>query len=102
MAGCRSQINIGEDCMFSDYIKINVGNHKLIDKNDGTEITNRTPIIIGNHVWCGMGAALLSGCKIGNGSVVGASALVNKEIPSNCTCAGIPAKVLRRDVEWFR
>lgn len=38
---------------------------------------------------------------IGNGCVIGASSLVNNEIPSNCTCAGSPAKVLRSNIEWF-
>lgn len=57
----KSLINIGEDCMFSFFVKINVGNHKLINKNDGMDITNRIPIIIGNHVWCGMGETILPG-----------------------------------------
>lgn len=63
------------------------------------DITNKIPIIIGNHVWCGMGVIILPGTQIGDGSVIGVSSLINKKIPSNCTCAGNPAKVLRRDIE---
>lgn len=102
MCSEKSLINIGKDCMFSYYIKINVGSHKLINKNDEMNITNKIPIIIGNHVWCGMGGIILPGTQIGDGSVIGASSLINKKIPSNCTCAGNPAKVLRRDIEWYR
>lgn len=99
MCSEKSLINIGKDGMFSYYIKINVGSHKLINKNDGMDITNRIPIIIGNHVWCGMGETILLDTQIGDGSVIGVSSLINKKIPSSCTCAGNPAKVLRRDIE---
>lgn len=98
----KSQIYIGEDCMFSHYVRLNVGSHRLINKNDGTDITNKTSIIIGNRVWGGIGITIMPGCQIGDGSVIGASSLVNNEIPSNCTCAGNPAKVLRSNIEWFR
>lgn len=98
----KSKIIIGNDCMFSYYVKMNVGSHRLMNIIDNTNITNTLPIKIGNHVWCGMNACILPGCNVGDGSVIGAASLVNKSIKSNCTCAGIPAKVLRNEVEWFR
>lgn len=98
----NSEVSIGEDAMLSLNLKIVVGTHKLIDTSTHTEITNHSPIIIGDHVWIGMGATLLPGAHIHEGSVVGAQALVNKEIPAHCVCAGIPAKVIRENVEWER
>lgn len=98
----KSTISIGGDCMFSFYIKMNVGSHRIIDKNTNEDITNLTEIIIGNHVWCGIDATILPGCIVEDGSVIGANTIVNKLIPSNCTCAGNTAKILRRNVEWFR
>ena len=88
--------------MFSYYVKLNVGSHRLINKNEGIDVTNRKSIIIGKHVWCGMGVTIMPWCQIGDESVVGATSLVNNEIPTKCTCAGNPAKVLRKNIEWFR
>lgn len=102
MVSDKSQINIGKDCMFSYYVKMNVGNHRLLDRIEKDDITNITPIEIGNHVWCGINVTLLPGCRVEDGSVIGASAVVNKHIPSNSTCAGNPVRVLRNDIEWFR
>ena len=98
----KSSVIIGQDCMFSFYVKINVGSHKIIDMIRKKDITNIEPIIIGNHVWCGINAMLLPGCNVEDGCVIGASSLVNKHVPKNSTCAGNPAKVLRNNIEWFR
>lgn len=98
----QSQIKIGTDCMFSYYIKLNVGSHRLIEKSSDKDVTNRMPILIGNHVWCGMIVTLLPGCEVEDGSVIGASTIVNKRIPTNSTCAGNPLRLLRKDIAWFR
>ena len=50
---------------------------------------------IGNDVWIGYGATILSGVKIGNGAVVGARAVVTKDIPDYAIAAGNPAKLIR-------
>ena len=98
----KAEIIIGKDCMFSYYVKIIVGHHRIIETNTGNDITNYTNIKFGNHVWCGVGSTILPGADIEDGCIIGAASLVNKRIPKNCTCAGNPAKVLRRNVEWAR
>lgn len=98
----KSSVIIGKDCMFSCYVKINVGSHKIIDMISKKDITNIELITIGNHVWCGINVMLLPGCNVEDGCVIGASSLVNKHISKNSTCAGNPAKVLRSNIEWFR
>ena len=51
----------------------------------------------------GANAQLISGSLIEDGCVVGAKSLVNKLIPANSTCAGVPAKVLRNGyIKWER
>ncbi len=50
---------------------------------------------IGNDVWIGAGAALLEGISIGDGAVIGAGALVTKDVPPYALVGGVPAKVLR-------
>lgn len=98
----HAKIDIGEDNMFSFFIKMNAGSHEIADKETGTIIDNTAPIITGKHVWLGMGITLLPGCNIGEGSIAGAASLVNKAIPANCICAGAPAKVIRENIVWSR
>lgn len=53
-------------------------------------------IIIGNDVWIGYSAVVLSGVKIGDGAVIGASTVVTKDIPPYCIAVGNPAKVVKK------
>lgn len=50
------------------------------------------PIIIEDDVWIGFGASILKGVKIGKGAVIGACALVTKDVPEYKIVAGSPAK----------
>lgn len=47
-----------------------------------------------------MGANILGGAVIGEHSVVGAATLVAKEIERHVTCAGNPAKIISKNVDW--
>lgn len=51
---------------------------------------------IGNDVWLGLAATILPGICIGNGSVVGAAAVVTHDVPAYTIVAGNPAKVIRK------
>lgn len=53
------------------------------------------PIIIGNDVWIGQRAMLIGGVKIGDGAVVGAGAIVTKDVPPYAIVAGVPARIIR-------
>lgn len=50
---------------------------------------------IGNNVWIAANAIIKQGVTIGDGSVVGAGAFVNKDVPANAVVVGIPAKIIR-------
>ena len=52
-------------------------------------------VIIGNDVWIGMNATILSGVTIGDGAVIGASSVVTKNVPAYSIVAGNPAKLIR-------
>ena len=54
------------------------------------------PVVIGKGTWIGAGAIVLPGVTIGEHSIVAAGAVVTKDIPSNCVCAGIPAHVIKQ------
>src|SRR5690606_10031801 len=53
------------------------------------------PVAIGNDVWIGHGAVVMPGVSIGDGAVVGANAVVTKDVPPYHIVAGAPARVLR-------
>lgn len=53
-------------------------------------------VIIGNDVWIGEGGCILSGVKIGDGSIVGAHAVVTKDVEPYTIVAGVPARELKK------
>jgi len=72
----------------------------IIGKNcrihSGTNIGEgggKTPII-GDNVYIGPGAKIFGGITIGDNVAIGANAVVNKDVPSNVTVGGIPAKII--------
>lgn len=56
---------------------------------------SKGPVIIGNDVWIGLGAMILSGVTIGDGAVVAARSQVTKSVPPYAIVAGNPAQILR-------
>jgi maltose O-acetyltransferase len=53
-------------------------------------------IIIGDDAWLGTGCIVLPGVRIGNGAVVGAGAVVTRDVPDYAVVAGIPARLMDR------
>ena len=56
---------------------------------------NKGETAIGHDVWIGVGATIMSGVKIGNGAVIGAKAVVARDIPDYAIAVGNPAKIIR-------
>jgi serine O-acetyltransferase len=80
---------IGDDVLL--YHQVTLGGTSL-DKN------KRHPTL-GNGVLVGMGAKILGNITIGDHCRIGANAVVNKDVPANCTVVGIPGRIVRRDGE---
>ncbi len=57
---------------------------------------NRGDIVLGNDVWIGYEAVILSGVTIGDGAVVGARAVVTKDVPPYTIVGGVPAKLMKK------
>ena len=57
---------------------------------------NKGDIVIGNDVWVGYEAVILAGVTIGDGAVIGARAVITKNIPPYTIVGGVPAKPIRR------
>lgn len=57
---------------------------------------NRGDIVIGHDVWIGYEAVILSGVQIGNGAIIGARAVVTKDVPPYTIVGGVPAKPIKK------
>lgn len=57
---------------------------------------NKGDIVIGNDVWIGYEAVIMSGVTIGDGAVIGTRAVVTKDVPPYTIVGGVPAKTIRK------
>lgn len=53
--------------------------------------------VIGNNVFIGAGSKILGPVVIGDNVTIGANAIVIKNVPANCTVAGVPARIVKRN-----
>lgn len=94
---CSTKIEIGNDSIFANGVVIRDSDiHQIVG------FKNSAPIKIGNHCWIGTRAIILKGVTIGDGSIVGAGAVVTKDVPPNCLVVGNPAKIVKRNIAWRR
>ena len=107
--GEQGKLKIGKFCSIADGVKILLGgehNYKLIStypfdnllirfKELGPTVKTKGDVIIGNDVWIGYGAIILSGVKIGDGAVIGAGSVVARSVPAFAVVAGNPARVFK-------
>lgn len=99
-----ARITVGRDCMFSSGIDVRVGDsHSIIDCKTHMRINPSEDVVIGDHVWIGANATILKGVTIADGSIIGNRAVVTKScVERNCVIAGVPAKIVKRNVTWDR
>ncbi len=66
-----------------------------LKKNAEKDTFTKGEVIIGNDVWIGANAIILSGVTIGDGAVIGAGSVVTKNVPPYAIFAGVPAKLIK-------
>lgn len=92
------RVVIGDDVMMGPHCWIYTQNHeyRYIDKPMRVQGPQKEkPVIIGNDVWIGGRVTILPGVHVGNGVVIGAGAVVTKNIPDFAVVGGNPAKILK-------
>jgi acetyltransferase-like isoleucine patch superfamily enzyme len=62
----------------------------------GPSVKERGGATIGNRVWIGYGATIVSGVTVGDGAVIGVGSLVTNDVPPNTVVRGAPARPVRR------
>ena len=97
---CQLQgaVTIGNNVMMGPEVYIYTRNHK----HNRTDITmiqqgyeEERPVTIEDDVWIGSRVTILPGVTVGRGAVIGASAVVTKDVPAYAVVGGNPAKVLK-------
>jgi acetyltransferase-like isoleucine patch superfamily enzyme len=102
-AGCVlnafvSSIIIGADCLIAHYCAFMPYQHSFADTGRPIHkqpLTSRGNIVLEDDVWLGLNVCVMDGVTIGKGAIVGAGAVVTKDIPPYAIAVGAPARVIR-------
>ena len=98
-----SKIIIGEDCMFGAQITVRNGDgHPIYNLETGERINKYGNIYIADHVWVAHQAYILKGVNIYNNAVIGARAVVTRDVPCNSIAVGNPCRIVKNNVRWER
>ena len=91
-----TRISIGAACQLAPRVQLLTATHPIDPepRRLGWELAK--PIAIADNVWLGAGAIVCPGVRIGSDTVVGAGAVVTRDLPSGVVAFGSPAKVERR------
>lgn len=94
----NGNVTIGNDVLIAPRVSINTVSHhaERCDVTINEQGIYKDPVVIEDDVWIGMHAVILQGVTIGHGSIIGAGAVVNRDIPPWSIAVGSPAKVIRR------
>ena len=87
-------ISIGDACMFAHGSHISDADwHGIYDRSE--PVGNTKPVVLKDNVWIGDSAIVCKGVTIGENSIIGAGAVVTKDVPPNSIFAGNPAKLVK-------
>lgn len=87
------KIIIGDDCLIAPFVYIVDSDHTMEKKEKINMQPNKTsPIIIGNDIWIASNVTILKGVTIGDGAVIAANSVLNKDVPAYEIWGGSPAK----------
>ena len=68
---------------------------ELVIPADERKLYSKGPVIIGNNVWTGRNVCIMPGITIGDGAIIGANAVVTKDVPANSIVGGVPAEIIK-------
>ena len=95
---CGDKIDIGSHTFWGRDVSIRDTNGGHIIAQQGFKNTN--PVIIGDFVWLCSECRIMTGVKIGDGTIVGSNSVVITPFPAHVLVAGSPAQILDTDISW--
>lgn len=99
--GCIRHIRIGDQTLLGSHVMIIDHSHGCMSKEEAAvhpslrDLFSKGEVVIGKRCWIGENACILPGVHIGDGCVIGANAVVTKDMPAYSVIAGNPAKVVK-------
>ena len=100
-------VSIGRECIVADRVMLIDFDHGVVEVERPVREQGiyKRDVQVGNNVWVGYGACFLRGVTVGDNTVVGTYAVVNRDVPHNAVVAGVPARILRmrdapRTMRW--
>jgi len=98
-----SGVMVGDDSMFASSTMVRTwDSHGIFDKDSKEPINPPESVDLQSHVWIGDEVTILKGTWLGTHSVIATNSVVTKSVEPYCIAAGVPAKVVRRNVVWSR
>ena len=90
-------VSIGRECIVADRVMLIDFDHGVTEVERPIRLQGiyKRDVNVGHNVWIGYGACVLRGVSIGDGAIVGTSAVVTHDFPANAVLAGVPARLLR-------
>jgi len=89
-------VTIGDDVQIGPNVQLLTPTHPVAAGPRRDKWEAALPIVIGDNVWLGGGAIVLPGITIGRNTVVGAGAVVTRDLPADVVAVGNPARVIRQ------
>jgi acetyltransferase-like isoleucine patch superfamily enzyme len=99
--GCVNEVTIGNDVLLASRVYISDHSHGAPDYHDidvppsARKVFSKGPVIIEDSAWIGEGACILPGVRIGRHAIVGANAVVTRDVPPYTIVGGVPARPLK-------
>ncbi|MGV0814272.1 DapH/DapD/GlmU-related protein [Mycolicibacterium boenickei] len=87
-------IDIGDDVMIGPSVSLLTSGHPVGPADRRSGITS-APITIGRNVWIGTSALIMQGVTVGADAIVGAGAVVTRDVPARTLVAGVPARLIK-------
>jgi maltose O-acetyltransferase len=94
-----ARVIIGDDVQIGPNVQLLTPTHPLDADQRRSRLEAAEPITIGDNVWLGGGVIVCPGVTIGCDTVVGAGAVVTKDLPAGVLAVGNPARILRTIVQ---
>ena len=98
-------VELGDNVRITSHVKITTHDGGLWVLRNSKKLENADrfgKVIIGNNVHIGINSIIMPGVTIGDNVIIGAGAVVTKDIPSNSVAVGVPAKVIETIDEYYQ
>lgn len=92
----KGYLRLGNRVAIAERVTLIISSRPNFSRFSGIVPSNHGPIVIEDDAWLGTGVIVMPNITIGEGAVVGAGSVVNRDVPPFTVVAGVPAKPIRK------